>query len=133
MSDLKDWLKLKVEIQRRTNCWRFTGARDHSGYGRVFLDGKEWKAPRAYYEAFVAPIPAGAKLVHHLDPKRCIGAACCNPAHVRVTKPRKLTSELKICPRGHVIDADNAVVDTDGARLKIRCRICRNREFRGDV
>jgi hypothetical protein len=128
MSELKDWLKSKVEVAANTHCWIFQGAKDRNGYGRVFVQGREVKAPRAFYEAFVAAIPGGAKLLHHLPQERCVGPSCCNPAHVRVAKPRMWEPALNVCPKGHIITAENAYVEMVGTQLKIRCRTCKNND-----
>ena len=125
--DFREWLRSKVAVQRKTGCWEFTGAKDHAGFGRVFLEGREVKAPRVFYQEFVAEIPVGGRLIHHLGPDQCIGRACCNPAHVRVVKPWKAEPLKKTCPKGHTLDSDNAVVESRGARLRVRCRICKNK------
>jgi hypothetical protein len=77
-------LRARVRIHPKTGCWEYTGACDANGYGRVFLSGKERKAPRVYFEVFVGPLPAGARLKHTLPSEKCIGGPCCNPAHVKV-------------------------------------------------
>ena len=49
-------LRARVRIHPKTGCWEYTGACDANGYGRrVFLSGKDRKAPRVYLEAFVGP------------------------------------------------------------------------------
>jgi len=124
--DFREWLRSKVAVQRKTGCWEFTGAKDHAGFGRVFIGGREVKAPRVFYQAFVAEIPAGAKLIHHLGPGRCIGPACCNPAHVRVVRSWRVEPLKRTCPKGHTLDSDNSVVESRGTKLRVRCRICKN-------
>jgi hypothetical protein len=36
----------------------------------------------------------------------------------------------RICPKGHLIDADNAVVERRGNHLLVRCRACRRLDWR---
>ncbi len=91
-------------------CWEYMGARDMHGYGRVFIAGKEIKAQRVYFNVFVGPLPEGARLKHFLGAGRCIGSACCNPAHLAVEQ--RFTSirfASRVCPKGHLID--NAVIE----------------------
>jgi hypothetical protein len=126
MSELIDWLNSKVKVEKNTGCWIFQGAKDRSGYGRVFVEGREVKAPRAYFEAFVGAVPADTKLFHYLPPENCVGPSCCNPAHVRVKRPRKWKPAIKVCSKGHIINADNSYVEMDGTKLKVRCRICKH-------
>src|SRR5258708_13559706 len=77
-------LRARVRIHPKTGCWEYTGACDAHGYGRVFLSGKERKAPRVYFEVFVGPLPDGARPKHTLPSDRAIGVRCCSPAHVTV-------------------------------------------------
>jgi hypothetical protein len=75
----QDALRARVRIHPETGCWEYTGACDANGYGRVFLSGKERKAPRVYFEVFVGPLPAGARLKHTLPSDKCIGARAAIP------------------------------------------------------
>ena len=95
-------LRARVRIHPKTGCWEYTGACDANGYGRVFLSGKERKAPRVYFEVFVGPLPAGARLKHTLPSEKCIGGRCCNPAHVKVEQSfNEIKFARRICPKGH--------------------------------
>ena len=64
----QETLHTRVRIHPKSGCWEYTGACDANGYGRVFLSGKERKAPRVYFEVFAGPLPAGARLK---PPNRC--------------------------------------------------------------
>jgi hypothetical protein len=124
-------LRTRVRIHPKSGCWEYTGACDTHGYGRVFLSGKERKAPRVYFEVFVGPLPAGARLRHTLPPDKCIGSRCCNPAHVKVEQRfNEIKFARRICPAGHLIDADNAVVERRGNHLLVRCRACRRLDWK---
>ena len=124
-------LRTRVRIHPKSGCWEYTGACDAHGYGRVFLSGKERKAPRVYFEVFVGPLPAGARLKHTLPSDKCIGSRCCNPAHVTVEQSfNEIKFARRICPKGHLIDADNAVVERRGNHLLVRCRACRRLDWK---
>ncbi len=80
----REFLRSRIKLHPATGCWEYAGARDASGYGRVFVAGKEIKAQRVYFEVFVGPLPKGARLKHSLQQDKCIGSACCNPSHLTV-------------------------------------------------
>jgi hypothetical protein len=126
-------LRARIRLHSKTGCWEYTGACDANGYGRVFLSGKERKAPRVYFEVFVGPLPESARLKHTLAPKTCIGARCCNPAHVKVEQSfNEIKFARRICPKGHLIDADNAVVERRGNSVLVRCRACRRLDWKSN-
>lgn len=120
-----------IRIHPDTGCWEFTGPKDSHGYGRIFISGKERKAQRVAYELLVGQLPSRSRLLHPLSPKKCIGAACCNPAHM---KPQVHFSGIlpneKSCNQGHRIDSQNHVIERRGNRIFVRCRICRQAAWR---
>jgi hypothetical protein len=127
----KDILRSRITVHPETGCWLYKGAVDRFGYGRVFLAGKERKAPKVYYEVFVGPVPRKARLIHALSRKDCIGAACCNPAHLEVAQSfASIRFARRICPKGHLIEAENAVIEVRGDNLLVRCRECRRLTWR---
>ena len=71
----REFLRSRIRVHSKTGCWEYLGARDVNGYGRVFVAGKERKAPRVFFEVFVGPLPKGARLKHPLSPERCIGSS----------------------------------------------------------
>src|ERR1019366_6328664 len=120
-----------IRILPETGCWEFSGSKDSHGYGRLFISGKEWKAQRAAYEVFVGPLPPRARLLHPLSPKNCIGAACCNPSHMKLQAPlSRVISGEKRCSKGHLINSLNNVIERRGERIFVRCRICRKAAWR---
>lgn len=66
-------------LDRRSECWLWTGALDSRGRGRVWRDGKITIHHRAVWEILVGPIPQGALLCHHCD-----NPTCANPTHLYV-------------------------------------------------
>jgi hypothetical protein len=127
----REFLLSRIKLHAAAGCWEYAGARDANGYGRVFVAGKEIKARRVYFEVFVGPIPQGARLKHSLGPDKCIGSACCNPSHMTVERTfTDIKTAHRICPEGHLIGPDNAVIENRGNNLLIRCRACRRMEWR---
>lgn len=47
--------------------WAWPGSRFASGYGRIKVAGRTWRAHRAAYELFVGPIPNGSVVRHKND------------------------------------------------------------------
>lgn len=58
-------------------CWLWTGYRNHDGYGRVYVDGRQYSTHRIVWEMTHGPIPVGRAVLHHCDTP-----PCCNPAHL---------------------------------------------------
>jgi hypothetical protein len=120
-----------VQVLSDTGCWEFSGPKDSHGYGRLFISGKEWKAQRVAYELLVGPLPSRARLLHPLFPDRCIGASCCNPAHMkRQVQFSAIVSVERRCSQGHLINSENSVIERRGDRILTRCRICRQAAWR---
>jgi hypothetical protein len=126
-------LKKLVKVLENT-CWEFRGAKDSKGRGMMRWDGELRLAHQVFFEVLFSPVSEGSKLIHYLPKDRCIGAACCNPAHMRVWKegmPKPLAG-LKMCKKGHVIDETNMITENRKGHPIARCRICRQEAWRVD-
>ena len=129
-----------VQVLPDTECWEFRGPRNADGYGRMYSGNKELKAHRVFYEVCEGPVPAGMFLQHHLAADQCIGHACCNPDHQRISNSPKvapsvqlkaaLPAQFKTCPKGHPMTPENTVAEQRNGHPKARCRTCRQESWR---
>jgi hypothetical protein len=122
-----------VDRRGDDECWPWTGAITHEGYGVLQFGGEQVKAHRHAYEKMVGPVPDELTLdhvCHSSDPscflsKRCPHRRCVNPAHLEpVTNEENTRRGRRLakthCPRGHPYDVVAGVK---------KCRIChRDRE-----
>lgn len=60
-------------------CWNYTGALMHRGYGNFWFRGTTYRAHRASYIIFKGEIPEGLYVLH-----KCHNRKCCNPNHLEV-------------------------------------------------
>lgn len=71
----------KVSVLSGAECWLWTGARTHNGYGK-FSDGPRVsqrivRAHRFAWEITHGAVPEGLHVLHHCDRRNC-----CNPNHL---------------------------------------------------
>ena len=109
-----------IRVFPKTDCWEFKGARDVYGHGRIYSENKELKAHRFFYEQCESPIAPGAYPQHYFSPEKCIGHACCNPVHLRISDSPKAASPLQVkrCPKGHVMTSENRVIEKRKGHLR---------------
>lgn len=70
----------KVDVRGAEECWPWTGATTHGGYGVLGSGGHDGTVTRAHrlsYEIHFTPIPDGLVIRH-----KCDNPVCVNPAHL---------------------------------------------------
>jgi hypothetical protein len=123
-------LQSRVEFVPGKGCWRYIGATDERGCGRVILNGKEHKAHRIYFESYKGLLPFGAQLELRY-PDKCIGNSCCNSAHWRaILQLGPPLNGIRKCRKGHLFIGTNVVTERRGNKFMERCRQCRQEAWR---
>ena len=134
-------MKLKTPMERwqsrvvlsTDGCWRWTGAKNHKGYGHLNVAGSMVKAHRFAYEVFVGPIPDGLHIDHLCRVRECVNPAHLEPVTCRENLLRGETANarraaLTVCERGlHPFDAINTYIRPSGRRSSRACNRARNK------
>ena len=117
--------RLWERVERRGDCWEWTGPCTEGGYGLIGAGGRHsplLRTHRVAYELMVGPIPEGLHIDH-----LCRNRRCCNPAHLEpVTQAennRRAAANHTHCPRGHELPPKTP----PGVR-RPQCRTCK-REY----
>lgn len=66
-----------VESDNDRGCFGWGGRKSVKGYGKLLVDGREWRAHRLAYHVYVGDIPEGMMVLH-----RCDNPPCTNPDHL---------------------------------------------------
>lgn len=72
------------------NCWLWTAAIGHWGYGKLRVNKRWCLAHRCSYEMANGPIPRGCLILH-----RCDIPACVRPSHLRLGTARDNTQDMR--------------------------------------
>lgn len=125
MKTTEDRFWEKVEKAGPDECWGWTAATYHNGYGSFWNGQRTMRAHRFAYERLVGPIPEGLQIDH-----LCRNPACVNPGHLEpVTRRENILRGEGItaqqarkthCVHGHPFDEENTYVHPRGRT----CRAC---------
>jgi hypothetical protein len=118
--------KVMSRVEMTPECWLWTGARNHYGYGIINI---QKKIHRVAYEHFLGPIPE-ALVIDHL----CRVRHCVNPEHLEAVTFREnvlrgdsgpaRNARKTHCDKGHPLTGDNLTIIEVGGRRSRRCRAC---------
>lgn len=84
--DLPDLQAIKARFEQKfvrgapNDCWNWTAAQSHNGYGLVTFAGGSRRAHRVSYVLYNGPLPTRTPLVIR---HRCNNPLCVNPTHLR--------------------------------------------------
>lgn len=78
MTTIQDRFWAKVSKSHDQDCWIWTGATGHNGYGRFGVNGKLHSPHRFSYELSFGSISAKLQIDH-----KCRNRACVNPDHLQ--------------------------------------------------
>lgn len=112
------------KIDSIDDCWQWGGAKNWSGYGQFWYEGKQRTAHRFIYQFLVADITDDLVLDH-----LCRNTSCVNPDHLEaVTNQENITrgmacyNKLKtVCKQGHPYSKENTYIRKGNYR---DCRTC---------
>lgn len=80
-----------------SGCWLWMRHCEHTGYGVVRIQGRNWQAHRATWALFYGPIPKDLKVLHHCDTRSCI-----NPSHLFLGTQADNISDMLKKMRGRI-------------------------------
>ena len=122
--------KIKVinDGRRLSSCWKWTGALDRKGYGRVNWNGHARRAHRIIYELLIGKIPDNLPLDHLCRVPGCVRPSHCEPVTTKENNRRSpnggwggIQRRKTHCPQGHPYDEANTTKLKKGGRS---CRTC---------
>lgn len=100
-SPIQDRFLSKVEIDRDTGCWNWTGAKSR-GYGVFQTRNMTTRSHRLSYMMFVGDVPDDYLVLHSCDNRSCV-----NPMHLRIGTSKENQVEMARKGRGRRSSSGN--------------------------
>lgn len=86
-------------VRSPSGCWEWQGVRYARGYGRILIEGQDWRAHRLSFAAFIGDIPTGMLVCH-----KCDNPPCVNPEHLWLGTPRDNVQDMFLKGRQRIDD-----------------------------
>jgi hypothetical protein len=128
--------KVAEPYDAHNDCWEWTAALFDSGYGQFTAAGRNRRAHRFAYEAFVGPIPEGLTLDHICGNRRCVNPDHLEPVTIKENTSRSPLTMASInrtkthCLRGHEFTPENTLIVPGGRSCKICQRAREHARYR---
>lgn len=116
------------KVRQSGDCWVWTGATTHGGYG-WFQVGGTTGAHRVAYQFLIGEIPDGLHLDHLCRNPPCVNPYHLDPVSIAVNNRRAAEAQSS-CRYGHIYDEPNTAYDRHGYRYCRACNRARQRRRR---
>jgi hypothetical protein len=115
----------RVLASQPNDCWRWTGEKSQTGYGRHVISRRGYYAHRVAWELQNGPVPRGLVLDHLCGNTLCVNARHLEPVTQRENVLRGRSPVAKHatathCAQGHEYTTENTRV----RRGRRECRVC---------